>query len=98
MTKATSWWRRTSMPMKRARRGFSRTGPQRVAERRVDDGVQGEHAQRHHRQREVVVGDRRLEQGGGQTSSRPSSPPVSAFHLKITVKTIWAKASESIAK
>ena len=35
---------------------------------------------------------------GGQTSSRPSSPPVSVFHLKITVKTICAKASESIAK
>src|SRR6267378_3525626 len=28
----------------------------------------------------------------------PSSPPVRAFHLKSTVKTIWAKASESVAK
>ena len=37
-------------------------GPQRVAERRVDDGVQGEQAHAHHRQREVVVGGGRLEQ------------------------------------
>ncbi len=36
--------------------------------------------------------------GGGQTFRMPSSPPVRVFHLKSTVKTIWAKASESMAK
>ena len=35
---------------------------ERVAERRVDDGVQGQDAEGHDRQREVVVGGRRLEQ------------------------------------
>src|SRR5436309_7052153 len=60
--------------------------------------MQRHEAQRHRRQREVVVGGRRLERRRGQTSSRPSSPPVRVFHLKITVKTICAKASESIAK